>query len=82
MWLGSVMKVVTNLFFAMIFFVIIDVLFFGGREIAAIADNMVGADQNVTSLLGTFMDDIRYAGCRQIGLVGPSCSIQHVGFLL
>ena len=76
------MRVFTNLFFAMIFFVIVDILLFGGRELALIADNFIGADQDVTSLLGTFMHDIRYASCRQIGLIGPSCSIDRIALLL
>ena len=78
----AAMKVLTNIVFAMIFFVIIDTLFFGGSEIAAIADNLMGAHQDVTSLFGTFLHDMRYASCRQIGLFGPSCSIGAVGFLL
>lgn len=76
------MRLFTNLIFAMIFFVIFDMLVFDGREIAAIVDRFAGADQNVAGLLSTFMHDIRYASCRQIGLIGPSCSIDHAGSFL
>ncbi len=73
------MRILTNVFFALIFFVILDLILFGGRELQAIGDRFVGADQDVAGLITTFMNDIRYAGCRQIGLIGPSCSLGPAG---